>query len=173
MRCTQPALLGVLSEVVLLCCHCCWQRLQLFMKRLELCDDPAAKEYLRYTTAQMMEGGRLQPLACTTSLALCCCSSAACLQQFCVSSSCPPLEPCCAVLCRALPCCAADLAVVVSVLRFMCAGFNYQVMFEGWVARALPKNSGRVCSLQQHHTVWLLHASCLCHVAGTVLSPLF
>jgi hypothetical protein len=30
---------------------------QLFMKRLELCDDPAAKEYLRYTTAQMMEGG--------------------------------------------------------------------------------------------------------------------
>jgi hypothetical protein len=31
--------------------------LQLFMKRLELCDDPAAKEYLRYTTAQMLEGG--------------------------------------------------------------------------------------------------------------------
>ena len=26
------------------------------MKRLELCDDPAAKEYLRYTTAQMMNG---------------------------------------------------------------------------------------------------------------------
>jgi hypothetical protein len=30
---------------------------QLFMKRLELCDDPAAKEYLRYTSAQMLEGG--------------------------------------------------------------------------------------------------------------------
>eukprot|EP00879_Flechtneria_rotunda_P021725 GHRR01022909.1.p1 GENE.GHRR01022909.1~~GHRR01022909.1.p1 ORF type:complete len:149 (+),score=21.33 GHRR01022909.1:1044-1490(+) len=27
------------------------------MKRLELCDDPAAKEYLRYTNAQMLEGG--------------------------------------------------------------------------------------------------------------------
>lgn len=33
------------------------ERYKLFMKRLELCDDPAAKEYLRYTTAQMMEGG--------------------------------------------------------------------------------------------------------------------
>ena len=30
---------------------------QLFMKRLELCDDAAAKEYLRYTNAQMLEGG--------------------------------------------------------------------------------------------------------------------
>jgi uncharacterized protein YneR len=30
---------------------------QLFMKRLELCDDPAAREYLRYTNAQMLEGG--------------------------------------------------------------------------------------------------------------------
>jgi hypothetical protein len=35
----------------------CALLLQVFMKRLELCDDPAAKEYLRYTTAQMMEGG--------------------------------------------------------------------------------------------------------------------
>jgi hypothetical protein len=34
-------------------CCCC----QLFMKRLELCDDPAAREYLRYTNAQMLEGG--------------------------------------------------------------------------------------------------------------------
>lgn len=32
-------------------------RVQIFMKRLELCDDPAAQEYLRYTNAQMLEGG--------------------------------------------------------------------------------------------------------------------
>lgn len=37
--------------------RCALLSVQLFMKRLELCDDPAAKEYLRYTTAQMMEGG--------------------------------------------------------------------------------------------------------------------
>lgn len=30
---------------------------QVFMKRLELCDDKNAKEYLRYVNAQMMEGG--------------------------------------------------------------------------------------------------------------------
>ncbi|KAF6264383.1 hypothetical protein COO60DRAFT_1485872 [Scenedesmus sp. NREL 46B-D3] len=33
------------------------ERYKLFMKRLELCDDPAAREYLRYTNAQMLEGG--------------------------------------------------------------------------------------------------------------------
>jgi hypothetical protein len=35
------------------------ERYQLFMKRLELAgaDDPAAAEYLRYTNAQMLEGG--------------------------------------------------------------------------------------------------------------------
>lgn len=37
-------------------CHTC-VRVQLFMKRLELCDDPAAQEYLRYTNAQMLNGG--------------------------------------------------------------------------------------------------------------------
>lgn len=30
---------------------------QVFMKRLELCEDPAAKEYMRYTSAQMLNGG--------------------------------------------------------------------------------------------------------------------
>lgn len=33
------------------------ERYQIFMKRLELSDDPAAKEYLRATNAQMLEGG--------------------------------------------------------------------------------------------------------------------
>ena len=32
-------------------------RYRIFIKRLELCEDPAAKEYLRYTNAQMLEGG--------------------------------------------------------------------------------------------------------------------
>jgi len=42
--------------------------LQLFMKRLELCDDPAAKEYLRYTTAQMLEGGFTYSVSNTSCL---------------------------------------------------------------------------------------------------------
>lgn len=32
-------------------------RYEIFIKRLELSDDPAAKEYLRYTNAQMLNGG--------------------------------------------------------------------------------------------------------------------
>jgi hypothetical protein len=30
---------------------------KIFMKRLELSDDPAAREYLRATNAKMLEGG--------------------------------------------------------------------------------------------------------------------
>eukprot|EP00877_Chromochloris_zofingiensis_P007094 jgi/Chrzof1/2638/Cz11g23130.t1 len=33
------------------------ERYQIFMKRLDLSDDPNAKEFLRYTNAQMLEGG--------------------------------------------------------------------------------------------------------------------
>jgi hypothetical protein len=33
------------------------ERYKIFMKRLELSDDPAAREYLRATNAQMLEGG--------------------------------------------------------------------------------------------------------------------
>jgi hypothetical protein len=51
VRCKQGAFSQFGAAVLL--------SLQLFMKRLELCDDPAAKEYLRYTTAQMMEGGEV------------------------------------------------------------------------------------------------------------------
>jgi hypothetical protein len=32
-------------------------RYEIFMKRLELSDDPAAKEFLRVTNAQMLNGG--------------------------------------------------------------------------------------------------------------------
>ena len=32
-------------------------RYEIFIKRLELSQDPAAKEYLRSTNAQMLEGG--------------------------------------------------------------------------------------------------------------------
>jgi hypothetical protein len=33
-------------------------RLQLFIKRMELSEDPASKEYLRVTNAQMLNGGQ-------------------------------------------------------------------------------------------------------------------
>jgi hypothetical protein len=36
-------------------------RYQIFIKRLELCEDPAAKEFLRYQNAQMLEGGFTMP----------------------------------------------------------------------------------------------------------------
>ncbi len=32
-------------------------RFEIFIKRLELSQDPAAREYLRYNSAQMLEGG--------------------------------------------------------------------------------------------------------------------
>jgi hypothetical protein len=39
------------------------------MKRLELCDDPAAREYLRYTNAQMMNGGFNYQVRCALASA--------------------------------------------------------------------------------------------------------
>lgn len=33
------------------------ERYKIFIKRLELSDDPAAREYLRATNAKMLEGG--------------------------------------------------------------------------------------------------------------------
>ncbi len=54
--CTRPVCAGV-------CVRCPTQlraaseRYQLWIKRLELSDDPAAKEYLRFTNAQMLNGG--------------------------------------------------------------------------------------------------------------------
>lgn len=46
---TQPLFLHKMREAC--------ERYRIFIKRLELADDPAAREYLRATNAQMLEGG--------------------------------------------------------------------------------------------------------------------